>query len=91
VVEEANVIRIFEEPLHPYTAGLLQSIPRIDQRKTKKDRLMEIKGVVPIPSRLPSGCAFHPRCPEIMEICPREVPQLKMTEDGHLVRCWLHV
>jgi oligopeptide/dipeptide ABC transporter ATP-binding protein len=91
VVEEADVIRIFEEPLHPYTAGLLQSIPRIDQRKTKKERLKEIKGVVPIPSRLPSGCAFHPRCPEVMEICSREAPQLKAAADGHQVRCWLHV
>jgi oligopeptide/dipeptide ABC transporter ATP-binding protein len=90
VVEEADVIRIFEAPLHPYTAGLLQSIPRIDQRKTKKERLLEIKGVVPIPSRLPSGCAFHPRCPEVMEICSREAPQLKAAADGHQVRCWLH-
>jgi oligopeptide/dipeptide ABC transporter ATP-binding protein len=90
VVEEADVIRIFEEPLHPYTAGLLQSIPRIDQRQTQKERLKEIKGVVPIPARLPPGCAFHPRCPEVMEICPREAPQLKMAEDGHQVRCWLH-
>ena len=90
VVEEADVIRVFEAPLHPYTAGLLQSIPRIDQRKTKKERLVEIKGVVPIPSRLPSGCAFHPRCPEVMEICMREAPQLKAAADGHQVRCWLH-
>jgi oligopeptide/dipeptide ABC transporter ATP-binding protein len=90
VVEEADVIRIFEAPLHPYTAGLLQSIPRIDQRKTKKERLVEIKGVVPTPSRLPSGCAFHPRCPEAMEICSREAPQLKAAADGHQVRCWLH-
>jgi oligopeptide/dipeptide ABC transporter ATP-binding protein len=90
VVEEADVIRIFEEPLHPYTAGLLQSIPRIDQRKTKKERLTEIKGVVPIPSQLPPGCAFHPRCPEVMEICLREAPQLKAAADGQQVRCWLH-
>jgi len=90
VVEEAEVIRIFEEPLHPYTAGLLQSIPRIDQRKTQKERLREIKGVVPIPSRLPPGCAFHPRCPKVMEICSRDAPRLKAAGDGHQVRCWLH-
>jgi len=90
VVEEADVIRIFEAPLHPYTAGLLQSIPRIDQSQTKKERLREIKGVVPIPSRLPSGCAFHPRCPQVMEICPRAAPALKTAVDGHQVRCWLH-
>jgi oligopeptide/dipeptide ABC transporter ATP-binding protein len=90
VVEEADVIPIFEAPLHPYTVGLLQSIPRIDQRQAKKARLREIKGVVPIPARLPSGCAFHPRCPEAMEICSREAPQLKTAADGHQVRCWLH-
>ena len=90
VVEEADVIRIFEAPLHPYTAGLLQSIPRIDRRKTKKERLTEIKGVVPIPSRLPPGCAFHPRCPKVMEICSRDAPRLKAAGDGHQVRCWLH-
>jgi len=90
VVEEADAIRIFEAPLHPYTVGLLQSIPRIDQSQTKKGRLTEIKGVVPIPSRLPPGCAFHPRCPEAMEICPRDAPRLVAAGDGHQVRCWLH-
>ena len=90
VVEEADVIRIFETPRHPYTVGLLQSIPRIDRRQARKVRLKEIKGIVPIPSRLPTGCAFHPRCPEAMEICPREAPHLKTVADGHQVRCWLH-
>jgi oligopeptide/dipeptide ABC transporter ATP-binding protein len=90
VVEEADVVRIFETPLHPYTIGLLQSIPRIDQRNRKKERLREIKGVVPIPSRLPPGCAFHPRCPEAMTACSQEAPELKPLAHGHQVRCWLH-
>ncbi len=90
VVEEAGVIPIFESPLHPYTAGLLASIPRIDQRKTQKERLKEITGVVPIPSRLPPGCAFHPRCPQVMKRCSHEAPELKTVGDGHQVRCWLH-
>jgi len=90
VVEEADVISIFESPLHPYTVGLLQSMPRMDRRQAKKERLKEIKGVVPVPVRLPPGCAFHPRCPEAMAICSGEAPQLKATGEGHLVRCWLH-
>jgi oligopeptide/dipeptide ABC transporter ATP-binding protein len=90
IVEEADVIRIFETPRHPYTIGLLQSIPRIDRRQAGKARLREIKGIVPIPSRLPTGCAFHPRCPEALGICPREAPRLKTVADGHRVRCWLH-
>jgi oligopeptide/dipeptide ABC transporter ATP-binding protein len=90
VVEEADVIRVFEAPLHPYTRGLLQSIPRIDQSKRQKERLKEITGVVPIPSQLPGGCAFHPRCPEAMKRCDRDVPELKTVSDGHRVRCWLH-
>ncbi len=91
VVEEADVLRLFETPLHPYTVGLLQSIPRIDQRHRKKERLKEIKGVVPMPARLPPGCAFHPRCPEVMPHCAQEAPALKPAADGHQVRCWLHV
>ncbi len=90
VVEEASAVGIFETPLHPYTAGLLASIPRIDQRQARKQRLKEIKGVVPIPSQLPAGCAFHPRCPRVMAICSRQAPELKRTADGHRVRCWLH-
>ncbi len=90
VVEEADVVRIFETPLHPYTIGLLQSIPRIDQRNLKKERLKEIKGVVPMPAQLPRGCAFHPRCPQVMPQCTRQAPALKPAADGHQVRCWLH-
>ncbi|MCU0586370.1 MAG: hypothetical protein MUC46_09970 [Desulfobacterales bacterium] len=85
VVEEASAVGIFETPLHPYTAGLLASIPRIDQRQARKQRLTEIKGVVPIPSQLPAGCAFHPRCPRVMAICSRQAPELKRTADGHRV------
>ncbi len=90
VVEEADVINIFENPLHPYTRGLLQSIPRIDQRQKTKQRLREIKGVVPIPSQLPTGCAFHPRCPEIMKKCSQELPELQPASEGQQVRCWLY-
>jgi len=90
VVEEANVVAIFESPLHPYTIGLLQSIPRLDLRNRKKQRLKEIKGMVPMPALLPPGCAFHPRCQEVMPKCSQETPLLKPAADGHQVSCWLH-
>jgi len=90
VVEEADVYQIFEAPLHPYTEGLLRSIPRIDLSAKKKQRLQEIAGVVPIPSRLPKGCHFHPRCPRVMDICSQQVPELKLEQNSHKVRCWLY-
>ena len=90
IVEDADVYQIFEEPLHPYTEGLLQSIPRIDLSAKKKQRLKEISGVVPIPSRLPKGCHFHPRCPRVMDICSQEAPELKLEHNSHKVRCWLY-
>jgi oligopeptide/dipeptide ABC transporter ATP-binding protein len=90
IVEDADVYQIFEEPLHPYTEGLLQSIPRIDLSAKKKQRLQEISGVVPIPSRLPTGCHFHPRCPRVMDICAQEAPELKLEQNSHKVRCWLY-
>ena len=90
VVEEADVYNIFEHPLHPYTEGLLESIPRIDHSTQKKARLTEIQGVVPIPSQLPAGCHFHPRCPKVMDVCRHENPVLKEEKADHRVRCWLY-
>jgi len=90
VVEEADVYNIFEDPLHPYTEGLLESIPRIDHSTQKKARLTEIQGVVPIPSQLPTGCHFHPRCPKVMDVCRHENPELKEEKADHRVRCWLY-
>ena len=90
VVEEADVYNIFEHPLHPYTEGLLESIPRIDHSIQKKARLTEIQGVVPIPSQLPAGCHFHPRCPKVMDVCRHENPELKAEKAYHRVRCWLY-
>ncbi len=91
IVEEADVYHIFENPLHPYTVGLLRSIPRLDLTATKKERLQEIPGAVPIPSQLPTGCLFHPRCPRVMDICRQELPALKPSQEAdHAVRCWLY-
>ena len=91
IVEEADVYALFENPLHPYTVGLLESVPRLDHHAVKKDRLKEIPGTVPMPARLPTGCLFHPRCPKAMDICRRELPTLKPhRRPEHKVRCWLY-
>jgi oligopeptide/dipeptide ABC transporter ATP-binding protein len=90
VVEEAEALGIFDSPLHPYTAGLLRSVPRAGRRRAPGERLAEIRGTVPMPAHLPPGCAFHPRCPSVMARCTREAPELLPVADGRSVRCWLH-
>ncbi|SFQ94766.1 ABC transporter ATP-binding protein [Desulfoscipio geothermicus] len=86
VVEEAPVAELFENPLHPYTRGLLNSIPRLDENV---DRLFMIDGVVPNMLRLPPGCAFAPRCPEAREHCRETAPRLTRVAPGRLVSCLL--
>jgi oligopeptide transport system ATP-binding protein len=76
---------IFYRPLHPYTWGLLDSLPRHDV--SEKGELCPIKGQPPSLIDIPSGCAFHPRCPHAREICRTEVPQLKEIEPGHRSAC----
>ena len=88
VVECGDVNTIFEEPLHPYTKGLLGSIPSEEVIKTKT-RLQEIPGIVPNLARIPPGCPFHPRCPEEMEVCSKEIPSMFEPEKGHKAACCL--
>ncbi len=90
VVEEADVYTLFEDPKHPYTQGLLRSIPRPDLGMTKETRLQEIPGIVPSLTELPPGCSFNPRCPKVMDICRKETPKLKEVKPGHKVSCWLY-
>lgn len=93
VVEEADVRTLFQNPLHPYTQGLLASIPYLQTDgggRVKKRKLHEIPGIVPSLLDLPPGCKFHPRCPHKIEKCTREEPVLKLSEKGHLVSCWLN-
>jgi len=91
MVEEAVTTAIFESPQHPYTRGLLQSIPKLGQRSRHgRRRLQEITGMVPSLYELPPGCTFSPRCPEVMEVCRRQPPHMIDTGGGHLVRCWLY-
>ncbi len=90
VVEEALTVDLFDRPLHPYTVGLLESMPRLGSRTPGKDRkLREIKGMVPGLLDLPAGCSFAPRCPRAMDICQRQVPELAPAGDRRRVRCWL--
>ena len=83
IVEEADTEALFREPLHPYTRGLLNCIPRVDRRE---DSLNVITGQVPNPANFPSGCRFHPRCPDCMEQCRRESPEL-IDLGGRKVAC----
>jgi peptide/nickel transport system ATP-binding protein len=86
IVEHADVETLFEEPKHPYTQGLLNSIPRFDGR-----RLEPIRGTVPEPGAIPKGCPFSPRCPHFMPgVCDRAVPPLIPVGPSHYVRCYLH-
>jgi peptide/nickel transport system ATP-binding protein len=88
VVEEAPVGALFGNPRHPYTQGLIRSIPRVD-RAAKRQRLEVISGTVPSLLDPPPGCRFAARCKYAMEICTREMPPLKEVGPGHFVRCVL--
>ena len=85
VVETAGVIELFDSPLHPYSQGLLASIP--DARQSKSDSLPTIKGSVPSLKNLPAGCRFSERCPYVQERCIAEQPTLKMFSASHGVAC----
>jgi oligopeptide/dipeptide ABC transporter ATP-binding protein len=85
VVEQADVMTVFEKPHHPYSRGLLASIPRLGE---KHQRLEVIEGVVPNPLNLPAGCLFKRRCRYAMPVCDSP-PPLQEVAPGHLSRCWL--
>ncbi len=87
VVESTDVESLFNNPLHPYTAGLINSKPKLEEEKEVLDF---IPGNVPNPMAMPEGCAFHPRCKEMMPICQQEMPDLLEPAPGHSVRCWLY-
>jgi len=89
VVERANAVELFYEPRHPYTRDLLKSIPKVG--KKSRERLASIKGMVPDPFHLPSGCVFHPRCPEFMPgKCDRIEPTWTQVGEHHWARCLLY-
>jgi peptide/nickel transport system ATP-binding protein len=91
VAEEAPVGDLFKEPLHPYTQGLLRSIPRIDLAATVHPRLETIPGTVPtLRGDIAPGCRFAPRCPFVKSVCTEQDPVLKEVKPGHKVSCWLY-
>lgn len=85
IVEEADVADIFSNPLHPYTKGMMDSIPQLEGEK--RERLHVIKGIVPLLSQIPEGCRFAPRCPYADEHCRQNMPELS-GEGTHKVRCF---
>lgn len=87
VVEQADVFELFENPQHPYTSGLLASLPRVDDAG-EEAALYCIPGMVPNLLEMPSGCPFEPRCDRAADICKESVPPLAATSKGHSVRCW---
>ncbi len=91
-VEEAPVDELFGKPLHPYTRGLMNSIPRLDLMRGAGDsaaeRLQEIPGIVPALTALPKGCAFAPRCPLAVDRCQEQYPPYEQKSPGHWAACW---
>jgi oligopeptide/dipeptide ABC transporter ATP-binding protein len=89
IVEEAPVVPLFDSPLHPYTVGLLNTIPQLGCKSGGgKKRLEEIPGMVPTLVDIPEGCAFHPRCSREREVCRKEEPELLEIRPGRRVSCW---
>ena len=87
IVEEADAREIFSNPKHPYTKGLMQSIPQMTEQK--HERLYAIRGTVPLLNQIGQGCRFADRCEYACERCRKEMPQLQELENGHTVRCFL--
>ena len=88
-VEEAAVGELFSTPCHPYTSGLLRSIPRLGSAASgTRERLREVVGIVPSPSDVPSGCAFAPRCSFADDECTHARPELEQKRPGHYAACW---
>ncbi len=87
VMEKADVYSLFEEPLHPYTSGLLNSIPKLTR---VEEHLYTIQGIVPNLLKLPKGCRFYPRCEKAMKVCKVMEPPLYDLGNGHEVRCFLY-
>ena len=87
VIETASAQDLYARPMHPYTRGLMASIPRLDQPAGL--RLVPIKGQPPNLAQLPQGCAFNPRCNEVADRCRRDVPGLMKADDKHLHACWM--
>ncbi len=91
IVEYSTVNDLFEKPRHPYTIGLLNSVPIMAGDRAGKKRLEVIPGIVPGLSDLPKGCRFSPRCKYVMPVCTDREPELREESGGHLVSCWKYL
>ncbi|RNB84030.1 ABC transporter ATP-binding protein [Brevibacillus nitrificans] len=87
IVEEADVKGLFDDPKHPYTRGLLKSMPSVN---VNQERLDAIPGSVPLQSEMPRGCRFAPRCSQVMDICHQKNPELLAVSESQKCRCWLY-
>nr|WP_276537520.1 ABC transporter ATP-binding protein [Bacillus infantis] len=87
IVEQADVKELFGSPKHPYTKGLLDSVPRLG---VKKEKLGSIPGMVPSPDKMPQGCRFYDRCGMAMEVCKTNMPEIKDVGQNHQAACWLY-
>ncbi|MEA1883082.1 MAG: ABC transporter ATP-binding protein [Thermotogota bacterium] len=90
IVEETSVEKLINHPKHPYSVGLINSIPRVEQPHKKGVRLNALSGKVPELFEIPIGCPFNNRCEKKMEICEKQDPPLKKIEDNNKVACWLY-
>ncbi len=88
IVEDAKVVTLFKNPQHPYTIGLLNSKPKLEQEEIG-EKLTSIQGMVPNPLNMPTGCHFHPRCQHVMPVCREKMPPLVEESPDHKIRCWL--
>lgn len=86
IVEDTDVVTLFHKPLHPYTVGLINSKPKIEE---EVEKLQSIPGLVPNPLNLPAGCYYNPRCNRVMDICREQDPPEIEIKPGHRVKCWL--
>ncbi|MEE9324205.1 MAG: ABC transporter ATP-binding protein [Dehalococcoidia bacterium] len=89
IIETGTARDIYGDPRHPYTLGLLKSVPRLDE--PRKEKLIPIEGMPPDLSHLPDGCAFRPRCTFAIDKCAQEIPPLLAMEGGHRAACWVDV
>jgi len=87
IMESTTKMDLFDNPLHPYTQGLIKCIPRVDD---DLEVLYTIEGYVPHPTDFPKGCRFSTRCEKVMEKCKEHLPELKEVKKGHFARCWLY-
>ena len=89
IIETASAETVYADPRHPYTLGLLNSVPRLDQAMGEK--LIPIEGLPPDLARLPGGCSFYPRCTFRIEKCREEYPPLQLVGEHHYAACWVDV